>query len=183
MGSIILLALAIIFLPGLLDGKKEETKEITATIPIRPKSDIENVKTKLDEKIEELNQEELNQEDIVEIPQVKEAKETQQENTKQNSQTTKTNPNATKETAQAKESAWTIQLGVFKNQKNVANLVEKLKQAGYVTYTKNQGQDNNLITRVYVGPNLIKKRLENQLDDIKNLTGLSGKIYPFNPTR
>lgn len=75
--------------------------------------------------------------------------------------------------------AWVIQLGSFKHKSNVAELVAKLKQNGYTTFTKPIKTKQGVLTKVFVGPGLIKATLMKKIPALKKLTNVQGKIARF----
>jgi len=78
--------------------------------------------------------------------------------------------------------AWVIQLGSFKNKKNVEQLVQKLKKNGYVVFTKPIQTKKGSLIKVFVGPELIKSSMTKKLPHLKSITGVEGKVANFNPT-
>ena len=79
--------------------------------------------------------------------------------------------------------AWVIQLGSFKHKSNVAELVNKLKENGYTVFTKPIQTKKGTLTKVFVGPELIKSSLTKKLPDLKKLTNVQGKVARFYPTK
>jgi DedD protein len=79
------------------------------------------------------------------------------------------------------EPAWTIQLGAFQNKANIDSLLDKLKKAGYQAHSVPKTVVDGQLTRVFVGPDVSKSKLENMLPPLKELTNLNGKILAFNP--
>ena len=79
--------------------------------------------------------------------------------------------------------AWAIQLGSFKHKSNVAELVEKLKKNGYTVFTKPIQTKKGTLTKVFVGPELIKASLSKKLPALKKLTNVQGKVARFYPTK
>jgi len=77
--------------------------------------------------------------------------------------------------------AWAIQLGSFRHKNNVNELVEKLKEKGYTVFTRPIKTKNGSLTKVFIGPELIKSSLEKKLPALKLLTNVQGKIARFNP--
>lgn len=75
-----------------------------------------------------------------------------------------------------------LQLGSFKHKENVTTLRNKLKQAGYETYTKPVKTKSGVLSKVYIGPEVNKETLEKAQVKLKELTGLAGKITRFEPT-
>ena len=82
------------------------------------------------------------------------------------------------EKAIAKE-AWVIHLGSFKNKDNVAQLLEKLKAKGYIAFTKPIKTKQGTLTKVIIGPELIKSSLIKRLPALNKLTGIQGKVAYF----
>jgi len=86
------------------------------------------------------------------------------------------------EKKQLTESAWTIQLGAFRNAENINNLLDRLRKAGFKAYTVPRNVTDGVLTRVFVGPDVSQKRLQEQLPRLKKSTQLEGKILPFKAT-
>lgn len=59
---------------------------------------------------------------------------------------------------QQKAYAWTVQLGAFKQRKNAHALRDSLRQKGYKAYVQEMNTDG--LTRVYVGPELQRSKIE-----------------------
>jgi DedD protein len=81
------------------------------------------------------------------------------------------------------EQAWVIQLGSFRHQNNVDNLVNKLKKEGYTVFTKPIKTKFGQLTKVLIGPELIKKSLKEKLPALKVLTNVQGKVSRFYPAK
>ena len=86
------------------------------------------------------------------------------------------------EKAIAKE-AWVIHLGSFKNKDNVAQLLKKLKAKGYIAFTKPIKTKQGTLTKVIIGPELIKSSLIKKLPELNKLTGIQGKVAYFEPNK
>jgi DedD protein len=84
------------------------------------------------------------------------------------------------EKAIAKE-AWVIHLGSFKDKDNVAQLLKKLKANGYIAFTKPIKTKQGTLTKVIIGPELIKSALAKKIPALKKLTAIQGKIAHFKP--
>lgn len=81
------------------------------------------------------------------------------------------------------ETAWIVRVGSFSKVDNATALVAKLKEAGFITFTRSttnaQGQS---MVSVVVGPELKKERLEQKLPQLQQLTGTAGlKLTAFKP--
>src|SRR5690554_5392905 len=123
-GSVILIALAVIILPELFDGKPQQQKESFETIPLQPEVDVAEVAARqvpeqeLPRSLDSVETLELDGDDAPEI------KTSQQQQ-----------PNAPSNAA-LEQPGWVIQLGVFRNQDSVERLVKQLRAAGYPAYSE-----------------------------------------------
>ena len=79
--------------------------------------------------------------------------------------------------------AWVIHLGSFKHKQNVAQLLAKLKNNGYTVFTQPIETKQGTLTKVFIGPELVKSSLEKKLSALKVLTNTQGKVAPFYPTK
>ena len=197
-GTVIVAAVLIIFLPDILDGKKTEYQAEFEPIPEAPNSQQGQTEKsfpseKLDALYTEPTYEEPAMDDELTIAQVP--------NTQSTSKNTQTNalaksPDITSQAAtKIKETrnkspekalvqtAWVVQLGSFRHAKNVEELVRKLEKAGYTAFTKPIKTKNGTLTKVFVGPELIKRKLEQKLPHLKSLTGMQGKLAHFTASK
>lgn len=170
-GSVILIALAVIILPDILDGQKAQPQRGFDTIPLQPEMNSAEVEVQLP--TWEVDTSAPNQEvvaDAENAPTMKAADAHQTD-------VFETMPEP--ETVEIGAPAWVIQLGVFSNEASVDRLVKQLQQAGYPAYAEPiTGRD---LTKVMVGPDSSKARLEAQLNKLKQLTELSGKVLQHSP--
>lgn len=199
-GTVIVAAISIIFLPDILDGEKKTYQEEFDQIPSAPSVDFKPSNKQLDEqKFSQLSQETLSDEkaldddlpldderstennnnDVVKVTSLPN-KSTIVENTDANA-SEKTADNLPQQ-AVLKE-AWVIQLGSFRHKKNVDELLKKLKDNGYTAFSKPIKTRTGNLTKVFIGPELIKSSLEKKIPALKELTTVEGKIARFNPTQ
>lgn len=75
--------------------------------------------------------------------------------------------------------AWVIHLGSFKNKDNVDHLVKKLKANDYIVFTKPIKTKQGTLTKVIIGPELIKSAMVKKLTKLKQLTNIQGKVASF----
>ncbi|WP_158538150.1 MULTISPECIES: SPOR domain-containing protein [Corallincola] len=187
-GTVALLAVGIIVLPDLLDGEKQRHSDEFAVIPLKPEVDLAIHQDDLAAAEGLVEQEDTaaallaeNQPPVVDIdgdnvvvsePDIDAATPA---------------PVVVKPVKSApklegfKDNAWAIQLGGFKNAKNVNGLINKLEKGGYTVYTRPKTPKDGMITRVYIGPSLDKQALESKLESLKKLTGLTGQLTAYNP--
>lgn len=78
-----------------------------------------------------------------------------------------------------KDSGWVVQLGSFKHQKNVKELLSTLNAAGYRAYSRPVMTSVGELTKVFVGPELDKETLQLALPHLREITKLKGKITAF----
>lgn len=125
-----------------------------------------------------------NNKEVVKVKSVKKETDFSQLNTETNTTTKKIKAPviALPERAIA-EQAWVIQLGSFRHKNNVKELVEKLKSNGYTVFTSPITTKNGTLTKVFVGPELIKSSLQKKLISLNKLTNVKGKIAGFKPTK
>jgi len=197
-GVTILVALVVIFLPSVIDGKKNTYQQEFVTTPIKPtlKKHSNEFQTSAKKEALIIDDVEANTEPtpkvagqwkVEEIPDIDENK--------------AANPNAVVETARPatpveekkpvkitvnrktifEKPAWTIQLGAFQNKTNINTLLKKLNKAGFQVHTIPKQVMEGQLTRVFVGPDVSKQVLEDKLPRLKRLTNLNGKLVPFKP--
>ncbi|NAX17149.1 MULTISPECIES: SPOR domain-containing protein [unclassified Vibrio] len=168
-GTIILVAIGVIVLPDVLDGKKTHYKEDIASIPIKPELDSEVEKFEILDPVED--QVALPDSPVEVIAQ-----------TNQSDAATQSKPLAVKvkETAERndyQDSAWLIQLMALKNAENAKTVVKDLQKRGYQAHTKQE----NGFTRIIIGPDVSKTKLERQLLELEKITGAKGQLLKFKP--
>ncbi|WKE64158.1 SPOR domain-containing protein [Gallaecimonas kandeliae] len=73
--------------------------------------------------------------------------------------------------------AWVVQMGAFGNHQSADSLVQKLRSSGYKAFLV----EEKGLSKVLVGPELDKGRLEGQLDKLNKLTGLKGRVFQYDP--
>ena len=198
MGTVIVAAVAIIFLPDILDGEKETYQSEFENIPQSPKFEqTREIQTFPEDELAKLPKAEI----VDEIAIDDNSKAVESSESNQNNQTDnvkvatiekpssfveekqpKTNSKPLPEKAVPSE-AWAIQLGSFRHKTNVDELVKKLNAAGYTTFTKPIKTKSGNLTKVFVGPELSRSSLEKKLPALKKLTGMAGKVARFYPTK
>jgi DedD protein len=198
-GISILVASVVLFLPTIIDGKKTSYEDEFVSTPIHP----EIIKhTQIRTGNIELREGDNNQIVISSTPepvrqvetvdenwQVEEVKSTVTIDKKlvsaqpikklETKNTDKTINSRTIKKKVVPEKAWTIQMGAFQNATNINTLLKSLHKAGFQAHTVPKEVIDGQLTRVFVGPDVSKSKLEKQLPRLKRLTKLEGKLYPF----
>lgn len=200
-GTIIVAAVAIIFLPDVLDGDKKTYQDNFETIPKAPQVDFPPAnKAFPQQKLSKLPKEVISDDVALDGGGALDASKALTEKgitvstlDKEPSFTADSTQAATKKTLDlvakkvpstaVPKQAWVIQLGSFRHQNNVDDLVSKLKKEGYTAFTKPIKTKNGKLTKVFVGPELIKSSLEEKLPALKKLTNVQGKVARFYPTK
>ena len=191
-GTIIVVALAVIFLPDFLDGKKQTNREPFASVPANPpkkpivepesfpservaKAAVPAVEIEdevaLDDEPTAFQTSENDSTSVAKAPKVK----TFEEEDRLASQTVVETKNAGADD----DAGWVIQLGSFRHEKNVKALLAKLEKAGYRAFSRKIQTSSGPLNKVFVGPDLDKKKLESALPHLKELTSLKGKVTTF----
>ncbi len=208
-GTVIVVIAAIVFIPNILDGEKQSYSDEFRAIPERPefksidlKAEIEKDKPDLAHQAKAAPVEDITPDDASLDEQNKvaeEAKDIQLVNTTeaptsqaQSEQVTASQDAAPQNTDVVEVStlkrdddshlsymAYVIQLGSFSHKANVEKLMEKLKKAGFTTFTRPVTTPSGTLTKVFVGPELDQAVLEKKLPELKQLTNLNGKITQF----
>ncbi|WP_295895936.1 SPOR domain-containing protein [uncultured Vibrio sp.] len=167
-GTVILVAVGIIVLPDLLDGEKQHYQEEVASIPIKPELDSEmEVFELLDPVEEQIALPDAPVEVVIESEQPK----------SDIDQPLATVITEVPEKNDYQDSAWIIQLMALKNANNAETLVKDLQKRGYQAHTKKE----NDFTRVIIGPDVSKSKLEQQLVELQKITGSNGRLLKFKP--
>ncbi|WP_371193417.1 SPOR domain-containing protein [Glaciecola sp. SC05] len=197
-GTIIVVALVVILLPEILDGEKTQSNQEFVDIPPPPASIVVESAEQFPQQILDDNAyrpaevvDEIAIDDVLDDA----ANSEQSQAQTQTNDTTATNisrsePKESQNTVTAeldepeveievKDSGWVIQLGSFRNEKNVNELIATLRQAGYRAYSQPVKTKVGMLNKVFVGPELERVRLEQALPHLQELTQLKGKITAF----
>lgn len=171
-GTLILVALAVIIIPDLLDGEKAGGVEPMETIPLKPV---------VEEKLKKPQA--LSDTTVSEPVSDTDARPSEADT---NSEVAEVDPEVTTQAPERKpveftagDKAWVIQLGAFSQKDSVKRLIAQLQEKGFAAYSQ-QAPGSSLI-RVLVGPDTSKTELEQQLEPLKKLTGLNGKVITYRP--
>ncbi|WP_313689371.1 cell division protein DedD [Pantoea sp.] len=231
-GTVILVAVGVIVLPGLLDGKKKHYKEEFAAIPLVPKPDDQQDSEMVPPVTQPLpaqppedagttteqsapnsktsspaesgnNQPAQNSEPSVVTPppvhqsvpvQTPKPKPVEQPKPKPIEQprpkpvepkpVEQPKPVETPKQSEAEApapagQAYVVQLGALKNAAKVNEIVAQLRLSGYRAFTVPSTPVQGQITRIYVGPDASKAKMQAALGELKNLSGLGGVVKPY----
>ncbi|WP_145529327.1 cell division protein DedD [Yersinia alsatica] len=79
--------------------------------------------------------------------------------------------------------AYVVQLGALKNAAKVNEIVATLRLSGHRAFTVPATPVQGQITRLYVGPDASKQKLQSALPELNSLSGLSGQVRPYSTGR
>lgn len=219
-GAVIIVAVGVIVLPSLFDGKKKHYEEEFAAIPLVPKEGddrdteiLPSVNHNLPPTANATNEPANNGQtpatdgtQTVEPPPLAstttgtapveiqpevtptQVKPTQPVNKPEVKPTTPTTVTKPVEPEKPKDKppvgqAYIVQLGALKNADKVNELVATLRLSGYRVYTVPATPVQGKITRLVVGPETSKQKLEAALPELKRLTGLNGQVKAYSTAR
>lgn len=174
-GSIILIALAVIILPELFDGKPQQQQESFETIPLQPDVEVAEQAvqaipdSQLPPTLDDIETVEIDADEAPQISAERIAESRDQVRDEKPTQAAITEP------------GWVIQLGVFSNQASVERLLKQLREAGYAAYAQPIKTSKGPASKVMVGPSLVKTELEAALPKLKKLTDLNGQLRRYEP--
>lgn len=171
-GTAIVFALAIIILPDLLSGKNYTPEDDFQVSPLRPVSESTIHYPEFPNDFSERSAPQprmvIDEEEFL----VHEPQEGQ------------INPPVVANnvaTAELNE-GWVIQLGAFRNHDRVAELVQQLRSEGYPAYSRNvTNSSGEALTLLMVGPDVNAAKLQEQLADLREISGLSGRVVEYRP--
>jgi DedD protein len=75
--------------------------------------------------------------------------------------------------------SYVVQLGALKNASKANEIVASLRLSGFRAYTVPGTPVQGQITRVFVGPDASKQKLESALPQMNQISGLSGQIRAY----
>nr|WP_240154127.1 cell division protein DedD [Pantoea communis] len=75
--------------------------------------------------------------------------------------------------------AFVVQLGALKNAAKVSEIVAQLRLSGYRAFTVPSTPVQGQITRIYVGPDASKAKLQSSLSELQSISGLGGVVKPY----
>lgn len=203
-GAIVLVAVGVIVLPALLDGDKKYNENEFAAIPIIPKpgdeEDIEAIapivsttttassegasEAMLSEAITQQQNEQVETRPSTTTPAPSVVEPTKPEPKPEPKVEPK--PQAKPEPKpepkpQPQGKAFVVQVIALNNASKVEEIVAQLRLSGYQVYTVPAKPVNNKLTRIYVGPEASRQRLEAALPELNRITGTKGIIQSYKP--
>ena len=177
-GTVVLLALALIFLPIIFDGQGSYQTQLSSRVPAEPVIPImpEPTQTRPVNVADSLLQE-------TEEEPTPENNEAASEQNDEQVQVTTSEPAFTRElpqlNAEGLPQGWSVRLGSFAQEENAINLLERLQASGYKAYTRNIDNLQGSLTSVFVGPWLDRNLVDQYKEELQDEFRLAGDIVRF----
>lgn len=192
-GTVIIVAVAVIFLPDLLNGKTQSEKELFVELPKRPavktvqrpggfsSEEVVGLATRdieiVDDKAIDDQDQNTSTNEVSEVSAA--VPDTTEQSVAQAPSTIESDTQVEDSQALLEGAGWVVQLGTFRHKKNVQELLTKLEKGGYRAFSRPVQTSSGTLTKVFVGPDLQKDRLEKSLNNLTELTRLKGRVTPF----
>ncbi len=200
-GAIVLVALAVIFLPSIL-GQKNERKIFTSKVPTIEVTPTEPSNTRKALKLEteedptseilksssetagSTERQSTEEQLVSEQDQVK-----QKQSPSQVTQNDKREPDESQTTSITEQpvltrESWVIQVGSFSSHANAELLAKRLEEQGMKSFVRPVDlKDKQLLYRVFVGPWLDKQQADGALPQVTDITRLKPIVVKWQPSQ
>lgn len=205
-GAVVLIALAVIFLPAILK-EKAEREPFESQIPAKPISLVEHQvaeetaakNEQISEQLDKLEEQEQK------LPPKKSQEKISNTNSQESTDSLQDSAASAAESkskavakkqaddkraikkqlgAAYKDAAWVIKVASFSNLDNAKKMVEQLKKKGHKAYRRSgKNQQGKTVYRIYVGPYIEKSRASAKLSSISKLSQSQAILLVFDPTK
>lgn len=167
-GVVVLTALAIIILPLLLDGTEQERRRIVQRIPAVPTLEVIDV----DPKVMIAEMDRIEAESQAQLP-----KEVELSDEPPSDDIDRP---ASSLDANGLPNSWSLQVGSFTDVKNAVQLRDELRKKGFRTYALAVSTETGDHVRVFVGPLLQLKQLQQIKEKVEAEFNLQSRIVRYN---
>lgn len=175
-GAVVLVSLAIIFIPMMLDGGERSSMPLFGSnIPEKPDYQFEPLEIPLqpvapiaEERPVLIDKPEPTPAAIATAP----APAARVEEPPLTAPT----PAPTKPAAQSDQVAWVVQVGSFAQSDNALALRDKLRAKGFTAFVEKLGTDSGTVYRVRIGPELKRESAEEQLQRLQREMKMKGIV-------
>jgi len=175
LGAVVLVALAVIFIPMLLSGGREmEMPVFGSNVPERS-AEIKNIKHIDIEETKKTEQKQVNPKRLPIAKGVSEPK-VVKENTEKSIVETITELTKEEKKPVFKETVWAVQVGSFSKRSNALGLKDKLRKKKIHAFVERIMNNNKATYRVRVGPEITRKKAEALKVKLKKEFKLNGLI-------
>ena len=183
-GGVVLLALAVIIVPMLLDFSRERPSEIES-LKIPPSPDVMKMEVlPLDVRSEKIDPEVDTENGIIETP-TPEKKPVASAGTSGSSSEPVAKPKAksrsgTKKPTASGASAWVVQAASLGAESKALKLRDRLRDAGFSAFVERATKPNgDVVYRVRVGPVLVRSEANKLKDEVKQEIKLDGLVMKY----
>ncbi|MDP6653031.1 MAG: SPOR domain-containing protein [Gammaproteobacteria bacterium] len=174
-GTVVLLALALIFLPIIFDGQGSYQNQISSRIPATPVVPILPEPQQVRPVI------------IADAEAAEPAPITNTETTPEPAENrvevSSSEPAFTRDIPSLNSSGlaqgWSVRLGSFSNVSNANTLLERLQAAGYKAYTRAIASEQGALTGVFVGPWLERSMVQDYQERLQQEFQLAGMVVRY----
>ena len=160
-GAVVLLALAVIFLPVLFH--RDHLEPVSSVTQIPPEPEIKSVNIEPPSKPEVV--------DLAPEPRVM--------YTPNEAQQATVEPESMGLTPAGQVKSWVLQVASFREASHAKALTQKLLKAGYTAYSRQSQYKNGSVVRVYIGPKLDKSELVKIKEDVDAAYDVSSMVLEF----
>jgi DedD protein len=180
-GAIVLISVAVIFVPALLDGShKNVSPLIEREIPQKPNFYFEDIKLPASVDAGEPPTRIIeDKQDLVETPPVKPSSSASREE-RRVEQTAEPSSKSSSEVVEP-PAAWVVQIASLTNSKRAFELKEQLNKAGFVAFVEETVSDGKKFYRVRVGPELKQEEAQSLQQSIKQKIKLDSSVMRYHP--
>ncbi|MGB0899056.1 MAG: SPOR domain-containing protein [Psychrobium sp.] len=185
-GAVVLFALAIIFLPKIFDGEKESQRQAFVKIPTKPthqQPDVSKIELSTPPVDITPNGKVVFEKSSGDKSVVKSVKDAANDVGPDDAFNKSVPKQVTKSvvTKVIKAKGWVIRMGSFGNPSNVNTLLKNLRKKGFTAYSVPAVPRSGVTNKVYIGPELDKKKLQSLQPKLKKAFKESGVIEKYNP--
>ncbi len=172
-GALVLLSLAVIFLPLLFDAEPDVFQQEQQWLPPAPRVEEFGSYEPKPVQWEKPGEQELwqAQDQVEETPEVLPPQPVEDRQL----------PTAPALTPEELPEAWSVQLATFSKRENATNLSLRLQKAGYQAYVREVGTTKGPMTRVFVGPELVATEAKKLREKLQSEFKLDGIVVQFQP--
>lgn len=162
-GALVLLALAVIFLPVLFDRDPMVPVDRETQIPVAP--EVVHVEIDAPQQLDDISA--APEPDLMYVPEEADA--------------VGEVPDPPGLKVDGTPNAWVLQVASFRQRELADALSQKLNEKDYPSYVREVPHPNGLLIRVYVGPKLDKQALLSVKTQVEKDFGVATLVLPFKP--
>ena len=191
-GTVVLLALALIFLPIIFDGQGSYQAPVSSRIPETPIISllpepiqsrpviVGNVEAAEDDEPEVVAEEsQIEEAESVEAPAVVAATQKPASEVEISESTAVFSREVPELSDAGLPQGWVVRLGSFSDSENASNLVARLQDAGYKAYSRAMRGDQGALTGVFVGPWLDRGQVNEYQQKLQEEFSLGGLVVRY----